>query len=272
MKHIILILLTLQFGVSFSYKLAPIIKDMAFKNVSTIISFSLLFLFFASICKRKVSLLICYPIFQIFKEGTTTQKPSEAPIEVTQPQNLPKDTDVGQSSEILNEVPKTLPLTAETGSPKPRPTAQPKPTTQKAPTALPQTQNLPNKTDVSKPSEIQNEVSKTLPLAPKTASPKPKPKPTIDAPNCKAYNYKSPAGRNMTIKLCSKKTEKQERLKIENVSLTCIQQYHLLGWFQSGTFPGRKTGNRKLGTRKFPAGKWHFPRKFPGFVKIGKNQ
>ena len=40
----------------------------------------------------------------------------------------------------------------------------------------------------------------------------------------------------------------------------------------TGTFPGRKTGNRKLGTRKFPAGKWHFPRKFPGFVKIGQNQ
>ena len=30
--------------------------------------------------------------------------------------------------------------------------------------------------------------------------------------------------------------------------------------------------NRKLGTRKFPEGKRHFPRKFPGFVKIGQNQ
>ena len=36
---------------------------------------------------------------------------------------------------------------------------------------------------------------------------------------------------------------------------------------QSGTFPGRKIGNRKLGTRKFPAGKGYFLRKFPGFVK-----
>ena len=235
MKHIILILLTFQLGTSFSYKLAPIIKDMAFKNVSTIVSFSLLFLYFLlpfvkeKIGTRNVLLLVCYPIFQIFKEGTTTQKPTEAPIDLLQPQTLPKDTDVGQSSEILNEVPKTLPLTAETGSPKPTPN----PTTQKAtetPTALPQTQNLPNKTDVGQSSEIQNEVPKTLSLAPRTASPKPKPtappKPTIDAPNCKAYNYKSPAGRNMTIKLCSKKTEKQERLKIENVSLCVLKQIH----------------------------------------------
>ena len=176
------------------------------------------------------NVFVFYPIFQVFKEDTTTQKPTEAPIALPQTQNLSKDTDVGQSSEILNEVPKTLPLTSVTGSPKSRPTAPPKPTTQKAteaPISLLQTQNLPKETDVSKPSEIQNKVPKTLPLAPTTPSPKPKPtappKPTIDAPNCKAYNYKSPTGRNMTIKLCSKQTEKQERLKIENVNLFVLK-------------------------------------------------
>ena len=100
-----------------------------------------------------------YPIFQIFKESTTTQKPTEGPI------------------------------------------------------ALPQTQNMSDNTDIVKSSEIRNEVPKTLPLAPK---PTPR-KPTIDAPNCVAYNYNSTAGRNMTIKLCSKKPAKQERLKLEQV-------------------------------------------------------
>ena len=122
------------------------------------------------------NVFVFYPIFQVFKEDTTTQKPTEAPIALPQTQNLSKDTDVGQSSEILNEVPKTLPLTSVTGSPKSRPTAPPKPTTQKAteaPISLLQTQNLPKETDVSKPSEIQNKVPKTLPLAPTTPSPKP---------------------------------------------------------------------------------------------------
>ena len=102
-------------------------------------------------------------------------------------------------------------------------------TTQKpseTPISLRQTQNLANDTDVKKFSENQKEVPKTLPLAPRTASPKPTPKPTIDAPYCKAYNYNSTAGRNMTIKLCSKKTAKQERLKIERViTLFCFLKF-----------------------------------------------
>ena len=73
--------------------------------------------------------------------------------------------------------------------------------------------------DVGKTSDTRNEVPKTLPLASGTESSKP----TIDAPNCKAYKYNSTGGRNMTIKLCSKKTASKERLKIEKVSTVMVK-------------------------------------------------